>query len=132
MNYSREDLIKYRLTRANESLEEAKILSHSKHWNTVANRLYYAAFYSVNALLVQFEIQGTTHSGVKSIFHKEFIKTGMLDKEYGRLYSNLFNKRQEGDYQDFQFFEKETIEPLIIKVEEFISQIEILINSEFK
>jgi uncharacterized protein (UPF0332 family) len=132
MNYSREDLIKYRLTRANESLEEAKILSHSKHWNTVANRLYYAAFYSVNALLVQFEIQGTTHSGVKSNFHKKFIKTGMLDKEYGRLYSNLFNKRQEGDYQDFQFFEKETIEPLILKVEEFILQIEILINSEFK
>jgi uncharacterized protein (UPF0332 family) len=127
MKRTREELVNYRLWRAKDSLEEAKILAQSEHWNTVANRLYYSAFYAINALFVKKEIQGTSHSGVKSNFHKEFIKTGILDKELGRLYSNLFNKRQEGDYQDFQIFEKETIEPLIDKVSNLISEIEKLL-----
>jgi uncharacterized protein (UPF0332 family) len=127
MKRTREELVNYRLWRAKDSLEEAKILAQSEHWNTVANRLYYSAFYAINALFVKNEIQGATHSGVKSNFHQEFIKTGILDKELGRLYSNLFNKRQEGDYQDFQIFDKETIEPLIDKVSNFISEIEKLL-----
>lgn len=128
MKYTHEELINYRLERAKESLEEAKLLAQKNHWNTVANRLYYAAFYAINALFVKHGIQGSTHSGVKSHFHNEFIKTGLLNKDFGKLYNNLFNKRQEGDYQDFQLFDKETIEPLIEKVESFIQVIEIIIR----
>lgn len=127
MKHTLEELIKYRIERANESFEEAKLLAQKNHWNTVANRLYYSAFYAVNALFVKHKIQGTTHGGVKFNFHKEFIKTGLLNKDFGKLYNNLFNKRQEGDYQDFQSFDKETIEPLIEKVEFFIRTIENMI-----
>jgi len=124
MTQNRTDLIQYRLSRAYESLDEAKILSQSGHWNTVANRLYYAAFYAVSALLIRNEILATTHSGVKSNFHMHFIKTNLVEKSFGQLYSNLFNKRQEGDYQDFQFFEEETILPLIDKTFVLIKTIE--------
>lgn len=115
MMQSKDDLLKYRLSRAYESIDEAEILAQSGHWNTVANRLYYAAFYAVSALLIKNEILATTHSGVKSNFHKHFIKTNLVEKSIGQLYSNLFSKRQEGDYQDFQFFEEDTIRPLIEK-----------------
>jgi uncharacterized protein (UPF0332 family) len=123
MTQNRDDLVKYRFSRAKESLDEAKILAQSEHWNTVANRLYYAAFYAVSALIVKNELIATTHSGVKSILHKEFIKKEILEKQYGQLYNNLFNKRQEGDYQDFQFFEEKTIKPLIEKTSLFIEEI---------
>jgi len=46
----------------------------------------------------------------------------------GKLYSDLFNKRQEGDYQDFHSFSKEEIEPLIQKTEHFINKIYEFIN----
>ena len=46
MKYTLEDFIKYRLQRAHESIEEAKLLAHEGYWNTVANRLYYAVFYA--------------------------------------------------------------------------------------
>mgnify|MGYP003655586458 CR=1 FL=1 len=123
MKHTREELVKYRFERAKESLEEAIILANSNHWNTVSNRLYYSLFYAVSALLIKHETQGTTHSGVKGQFHKEFIKSGIIDIEYGRLYNNLFNKRQEGDYGDFQTFDKETIEPLILAVKKFLENI---------
>jgi uncharacterized protein (UPF0332 family) len=127
MNQSRDDLVKYRLSRAYESIEEAKVLAESVHWNTVANRLYYAAFYAVSALLVKNEILATTHSGVKSNFHKHYIKTNMVEKRFGQLYNNLFNKRQEGDYQDFQFFEADAIQPLIGKTIDLVKAIDILL-----
>jgi len=111
-------------------LEEADILAKTSHWNTVSNRLYYSLFYAVSSLLIKNEIEGSTHSGIKGQFHKEFIKTGKLSIEYGRLYNNLFNKRQEGDYGDFQVFDQKTIEPLILDVRNFLNQIEIILSKD--
>jgi uncharacterized protein (UPF0332 family) len=40
----------------------------------------------------------------------------------------LFNKRQEGDYEDVKIFTKEEIEPLISEAEKFILVIRELIE----
>ena len=45
-------LVMYRLERARESLEEAGILLEREYGNTFVNRLYYACFYAVSALLL--------------------------------------------------------------------------------
>lgn len=50
------------------------------------NRLYYAAFYGVSALLLERRYSFKKHSGVRSIFHKEIIKTGLLDTKWGKCY----------------------------------------------
>jgi len=61
--YSKEDLARYRLNRAFESLEEARLLASEGHWNTSLNRLYYACYYSVAAYFVKHEIDVNTHKG---------------------------------------------------------------------
>lgn len=128
MKHSLNDLIQYRLNRSKESFDEAKILAKTNHWNTVANRLYYSSFYAINSLFIKYNLKAKTHNGVKSQFHNEFIKKGLISKDFGKLYNDLFNKRQEGDYEDFQIFDKNTIEPLITQVEEFLVAIENLIK----
>ena len=130
MKRTKEDLINYRIQKAYESLEEAKLLAGLNHWNTVVNRLYYSCFYIVNALFSKHNLITKTHSGTKSEFHKLFIKTGTFDKSFGKLYSELLDKRQEGDYQDFFSFEKEDIEPLIEMTEKFIKIVEDNIKSQ--
>ena len=40
-------LIHYRLERAQESLDEARLLADAGRWNTCVNRLYYSCFYAV-------------------------------------------------------------------------------------
>lgn len=124
MKHSKEDLIRYRIQRAHESLNEAKLLAENHFWNTVANRLYYSCFYIVSALFSKFDILSKSHSGTKNEFHKSFIKSGIFEKEMGRTYSDLFGKRQEGDYQDFYSFEKDDVYPLIEQVEIFINKVE--------
>ena len=37
-----DDLINYRIARARETLEEARVLADTGHWNASVNRLYYA------------------------------------------------------------------------------------------
>ncbi|MGB0932247.1 MAG: HEPN domain-containing protein [Chitinophagales bacterium] len=127
MSYTKEDLIQYRLKKAANSLEEVKTLAEINHWDTVANILYYSCFYAVTAYFAQQDIKAITHTGIKSAFHQTLIKTGLLNIEFGKLYNDLFNKRQEADYKDFVSFEAEIIEPLIEEVEVFVEKMEELI-----
>lgn len=123
------ELINYRLSRAFETYEEAIILAREGHWNTTANRLYYACFYAVSALLLKNGLSISTHNGVKTEFHKSFVKTGIISKQSGRTYGRLFNLRQEGDYLDFKRLEKEDIDPFFQEAKDFLAVITTLINS---
>ena len=78
---SKEDLVKYRLERAKDTLDDALILSEKNKWNSTINRLYYAAYYAVMALLLQSDLMPSTHNGTKSNFTLHFIKTGIIAKE---------------------------------------------------
>lgn len=124
MNDFNNELVNYRISRAKETFDEALLLAGKNHWNAVANRLYYACFYIVNAILIKHNFSFSSHNGVKNQFHKEFVKTGLVKMNSGKIYSRIFNLRQEGDYIDFKRFEKEDIEPFINNVKEFISEIE--------
>ena len=129
MSYQKEDLIKYRIEKALTTLKEAKSLAEKGFWGGAANRLYYSCFYAVIALLAKDDISARTHNGVRSEFFRLYIKTNILDKSTGSLYSNLMSKRQENDYADFQEFKKEDIQPLINQVEDFIDIIQALIRN---
>jgi uncharacterized protein (UPF0332 family) len=116
-------LIKYRIERAEETYKEALLMRTEDHWNACANRLYYACFYAVSALLVKYGLSSSKHSGIKSLFNQYIIKKKILDKNKGKLYNQLFEARQEGDYVDFVSFDRDLVEPWVLKVKEFIDDI---------
>jgi uncharacterized protein (UPF0332 family) len=126
MNTTQDDYIKYRLEKAWKTFEDAKSLASLKSWNSSMNRLYYACFYSVLALFSKHNINSHTHSGAKTQLSLHFVKSGLLDKEFGMLYGDLFDLRQKGDYGDFFDFEEQQIMKLIPRVEEFLKTIETL------
>ena len=49
--------------------------------------------------LVRGQLQ-TGHISVISIFDREFILTGKIDKYYSEILHNMFNIRQKGDYKE--------------------------------
>ena len=101
-----------------------------EHWNACANRLYYAAFYAVSALLVKDGLYAKKHSGIKVLFNRHYVKVGRVSKDSGRLYNRLFDLRQEGDYLDFVSLNKEEVAPLIEATADFIESIRLLIEAE--
>ena len=126
---SRQELVDYRLRRARATVSELDILIHNKFWNTAINRMYYACFYAVTALLSQNQIDVQTHSGVRQMFGLHFVKPGKVSMDKGKLYSDLFDLRQSSDYNDFIDFREEDVRELIDRVKEFVSEIEKLVQS---
>jgi uncharacterized protein (UPF0332 family) len=123
-----QDLINYRIQRSVESYEDALLLTTKSHWNSVVNRLYYAAYYSVSALLLTVDVYAKTYTGLKSKFHEHFIKTQRLSRNAGNIYDELFSYRQEGDYSDFITYTKEEIELLVLNADLLLKEIKTLLN----
>jgi uncharacterized protein len=122
-----DDYIKYRYHRSEESFEEALILAENGKWNTVVNRLYYCCFYAVIALLIKNNIETQSHDGARTQFGLHFIKSGIIDKKYGKLFTKLFDYRQKGDYGDLYDYDEKIVNPLISQVKEFAGEIKKLI-----
>ena len=70
-----------------------------------------------------------THSGVITQFGLYFVSKGTVSIEDGKLYRNLFEKRQMGDYDDWVIIGESDIKPLFEPAEKFIAAIESLINN---
>jgi uncharacterized protein (UPF0332 family) len=99
-------------------------LNENRFWNTSVNQLYYACFYAVGALLIRHEYQTRTHNGIKILFNQHFVKTGKISLEMGMLFSELFDKRQKGDYSDLLNWDKNQVEALMQPTTEFVNCIE--------
>jgi uncharacterized protein (UPF0332 family) len=127
--FDKTDYVNYRLKKSIETLEVAELLYENSKWNSTINRLYYACFYCITTLLVKHGIETKSHSGVKSQFFLNFVKTGLIEVKYGKLYSDLFDWRQKGDYGDFFDFEKDDVIPLMKPTFELLEQIKVLIVS---
>lgn len=65
---------------------------------------------------------------MNSAFHREFIKTGLMDVKFGKLYDQLFEDRQEGDYIAFISFESDYVEFQLNKCGEFIDNLRLLLS----
>ena len=73
------------------------------------SKIYYAAFYAASALLAAKRLKPKTHSGVRNLFTKEYILTGIMDKHFVEVYNLLLAKRFEVDYEEFAFIDAEKI-----------------------
>jgi uncharacterized protein (UPF0332 family) len=124
MTNPNKELIDYRLKRAKETFLDARILAREERWNSAINRLYYAAYYAVTALLLSKDLKPTTHTGAKSNFSKYFIKTGIISHDFGKIYSQLFTWRHKGDYADLFDFDREKVLPYFEPVDHLIKTIE--------
>ena len=123
-------LVMYRLERARESLEEAGILLEREYGNTFVNRLYYACFYAVSALLLTKGLSSAKHSGIRSLFHQNFVKPGKVDPELGQLYDKLFDNRQKGDYADLVRFDPNEVGDWYDEASEFVAAVQNILRKE--
>lgn len=126
----RKTLVKYRLDKAFEALEQVKGVSELGYWTLAANRLYYSAYYACVALLINNGIETTTHKGALRMISYKFVKEGLLPQEDSQLLGRLFTMRHTGDYDDLFDWEKKDVMPLIPEVEGFVNRIKSLIQKE--
>ncbi|APC08773.1 HEPN domain-containing protein [Neomoorella thermoacetica] len=98
------DLCRWRLEKAERTFKEGEQLLDVGFYNGAINRFYYAAFHAVRALLALKKLDSAKHSGVISLFNREYVKTGVISKEASKTLSTIFAMRSEADYDDFKSF----------------------------
>src|SRR5450830_492551 len=104
------DLAKYRLEKAKNTLSYAKSFINDATLDSTVNRIYYAVFYAVNALLITQGLYASKYSGIRAIFNREIVNKGLIEKQWGEFFADMFDRRQKGDYKDFVKFEKQDVE----------------------
>lgn len=91
-------VVQLEMERANRTFSEVDVLRAESLWNGVCNRLYYAVYHAISALLIHDGHQVYTHHGSHALFGLHYIKTGVLPAEFGKLYNQLQTMREESDY----------------------------------
>ncbi|MBC7264045.1 MAG: HEPN domain-containing protein [Chloroflexi bacterium] len=124
----RAEVVRYWWAKAKESLASAQRELEAGAYAFAVNRLYYAAFYGVSAALLERQLSFKKHSGVRAAFQREFIKSGLLDVQWGRLYDQLFEDRQEGDYVALISFDREYVETQLTRCIQFLNELRPLIS----
>lgn len=128
-NEDKISLCKYRLAKAEELLDNAKVILSMGIYDAAANRSYYAIFHSVRAL---FALEGKDfkkHSGIISNFNKDYVKTHIFDKDMSNIILKAFDIRQESDYKDFYVISHEEVQHQVENAEFFLNNVKFYIDS---
>ena len=124
----KDEHIQYRIRRARETYKDAQTLFEMGSINSSVNRLYYSAFYSALALLIDKGIKVKSHKGVQQKLGEEFVLKGQISKDLAKAYSILSDYRHKGDYNDLFEFDSEVIEKFFEPIAEFIDRIEVILQ----
>ena len=98
--------------KAEESLAAARSEFHAGRLSFAVNRLYFSLFCAVAAALARQGLSYRKHTAVRAAFHRDFVRTHRVPESDGRLYDDLFNQRQQGDYDQLRGLRRQRREPL--------------------
>ncbi len=124
----KKELVSYRIARARETFKEVNLHIENKLWNTAINRLYYACYYAVTALLFKFcfrenfpELLGGTRELSKVFFEKIPVKQITEDQElpFKERVTQILAHKKEG--KDISHLEKQ-IDQMIYKLYELTEE----------
>ena len=118
----RKAVVEFRIEKARRAFEQAKGVVELQYWETIANRLYYAAYNAVSAMLIAYGYTTRSHDGVIHLFGQHFVKPSIVDVKDGKLYHHLFTMRLTGDYDDTYGLTSEDVLPLIDPASELIEK----------
>lgn len=92
--------IQTRLDKARDDLATAQDDLAQNHLRGAVNRAYYAIFHTASAALLWHDIERSKHSGIQAAFNESLVKPGLIEADYGRLYKDAREWREEQDYSD--------------------------------
>ncbi len=93
-------------------------------YGSAINRAYYAIFYAANALLATRGLARSKHSGVIAAFRERFVKPGLIESEYSRIYGRAMDDRHIGDYDIRRTITANRAKDDLCDARRFVSRIE--------
>lgn len=124
MESSMIELSQYRFKRAQEVLEDARILLSEKSFASSVNRSYYAIFHALRAVTALDGFDSSKHSGVIAYINRTYVKEGIFQRELSKILDTAFRLREKADYDDFIIISVDTAKEQLSKAEAVINEIQ--------
>lgn len=106
----RKVIVNLEIEKSEKTFQEFDVLYKMELWNSAANRLYY----SLNV---------KSHRGVMALFGQYYIKSGIFEREDGRLFSDLVIMRDNADYNCFYEADEAKLSPFVTPTHQLIERI---------
>lgn len=113
-------LARHYISKARDRYDDGLVLKNIDRYESAANRLYYALFHATNAVLSLKGAASNRHKVVKTLFDMHYIKPGIMDRKYSKLYNAVLEVREDSDYEDFYIIDKAEVDSNFLHVKEFI------------
>lgn len=126
----RATIVRMELDKANKTFADMDFCAKEKKWEAAANRLYYALFHAVSALLINGGQNVKSHRGIMTLFGQHYVRTGLFSREDGSLLSDLVIMRDNADYNIFFEANEEKIAPYIEPTRQLIEKIKTYIANK--
>jgi uncharacterized protein (UPF0332 family) len=124
----RQIMIDLHLEKAGLFLQQADEMCELKHWDLAINRYYYASFHALHALYVAYGMVAHTHDGLITVFGKEFVQTGKVDKRYGRYLARMEQLRKLADYNCITSVTEDEVHELSVPAHELLGIVQSLLQ----
>lgn len=99
----------YRLERAKEDLQAARVNHESGLFKASVNRSYYAIFHGIRAVNILNGFDASKHSSVIAHFNQYFVHTGEFERGLYKIIDGAYRIREKSDYSDFLWYQKGTL-----------------------
>ena len=123
MDNTQHQLVQGYLAKARDKARVARDLLARGEWDDAVSRAYYAAFHAAQAALLTEGQRAETHRGIVTLFGLLLVKTGKLEKRWGKLLASLKDDREAGDYDALSWIEEETASRAVREAEEFVGAV---------
>lgn len=127
---NRIQLSRYRLERAKEDINTAKVNIDNGLYKGAINRSYYAIFHAIRAVNVLDGFDSSKHSSVIAHFNQYHVHTGDFEKHTYKIIDSSYRIREKCDYSDFFIVSKEDAETQYKKSIEFVACVEEFLNKK--
>jgi uncharacterized protein (UPF0332 family) len=129
MKASRREIVEL-WQRAQEALRATRTLLAAGFPDFAASRAYYTVFYAASALLLAEGKTFRSHRGVVALIHRDYVRSGRLSMDMGRILSTLTDLRSIGDYGGAAHISQAAADVALIEAQQFLEGIRSLLPTE--
>ena len=126
----RQIVVNRELEKAQRTFEDMEFCANEGKWEAASNRLYYALFHAMSALLISDSYNVKSHRGILAMFGEHYVRTGIFERKDGSLLSDLVIMRDNADYNCFYEADEEKLSPLIAPTKSLIDKIKQYIQNK--
>jgi uncharacterized protein (UPF0332 family) len=121
-------LVQYRLEQADTAVRAAHVLLAQDFLRDAVSRSYYGMFYTVLALLVTKQLGTSKSQSALALFDREFIRTGIFDRELSAWLHKACEMRLDADYKELVTIPRKEVRKALHQAELFVSRVKVYLN----